>query len=73
MSDCAIVNDCNHLIYSTLYDGWAIGSEMQMDKVPSLFSNYEYMLVCLEDNSCFGFETYYTTDPFTAKLIYQID
>lgn len=31
------------------------------------------MLVCLEDNSCFGFETYYTTDPITAKLIYQID
>ena len=43
-----------------------------MDIEFSWYTNYEYILVCLQDNSCFGLETYYYTLP-SLEIVYSID
>lgn len=72
LEDCSISRDCDHSTYSNLYDGWLVGAYFAMDIFLSWYTNYESMFVCLQDNSCFGIETYYTTLD-TLEMRYYID
>ena len=72
MGACRVSRECNHELYDKVYDGWLVGCYMQMDMKRSWWNNYEYMLVCMQDNACFGLETYYTTH-YSLELRYYID